>query len=78
MKTIFSNKQYCAQMLFKTVRATNCNMLSALVSHKISPELTYAGLVQALEEHFCPKKNVIVLHYKFISIYQGKNQTIQD
>lgn len=64
------------QMLLIPIGVTQYNVLSASVSPKISPELTFAELVKASEEHVCPKKNVIGLQHKFLLTYQGGNQTI--
>ena len=78
MKNIYSNKQYCAQMLLNSIGAPTYNVLSALVAPKIPSELTYEELVKAFEEHVCPKENVLVSQHKFLSTYQTENQSIPD
>ncbi|XP_037931379.1 uncharacterized protein K02A2.6-like [Teleopsis dalmanni] len=41
-------------------------------------ELPYNTIIQALEDHLCPKRNVLVSQHKFLSIYQQENESIAE
>jgi hypothetical protein len=67
MKKITSNRQWCAQMFLNSPGASNYNMLSALLSPRTPPELTYDELMNTFEVHLCPKKNILVSQHHFPS-----------
>jgi len=78
MKNIFSNKNFCHQMLLNSIGSTHFKILVAIVAPKEINEFTYDQLMKKLEEYLCPKVNVLVAQHKFLSLYQTKGNLYQN
>ncbi|XP_073811777.1 uncharacterized protein [Musca autumnalis] len=52
-------------------------MVSLVAPQKLN-DVQYDVLVRKLETHLCPKKNVFVLQHRFLSTYQGEDQTLSE
>jgi len=78
MNQLLQNKELSAKILLNSIGATHYNMLSALVSPKVPNELTYDELINAIETHLSPKKNILVSQNQFLLKYQGQNQSIPE
>lgn len=65
-------------MLFNSIGATYYNTLSALVAPSLPNTLEYSNLMEILEKHLCPKKNILVAQHRFLSTYQNENQSIAE
>lgn len=78
MKGIANNKVYCAKLLLNSIGAKSFNMVAALASPKSLDEIDYEELLQLLEGHLSPKKNVLVAQHQFLSKYQLETQSISE
>lgn len=78
MKNIFDNKEYCARLLLNSIDAKNFNMITALAAPKIVSEMKYKELIELLEKHLAPKKNIFVAQHQFLSKYQTQQQSISE
>ncbi|XP_039315549.1 uncharacterized protein LOC120360052 [Solenopsis invicta] len=78
IKGVASDKALCAKMLLNSIGATYYNMLAALVAPQMPTMLEYQNLVEVLEKHLCPKKNILVAQHRFLSTYQNENQSLAE
>ncbi|XP_037821697.1 uncharacterized protein LOC119610521 [Lucilia sericata] len=78
MKAISTNNEYCAKLLLNSIGAKLFNMVSALAAPKALNEVQYGELLQLLETHLSPKKNVLVTQHQFLSKYQSEGQSIAE
>lgn len=78
MKGIADNKEYCAKLLLNSIGAKNFNMVAALASPRPLNDIKYDELLQLLEGHLSPKKNVLVVQHQFLSKYQMEKQSISE
>ncbi|KAJ8878861.1 hypothetical protein PR048_019450 [Dryococelus australis] len=74
MKKVSSDKKYCAQLILNSIGAINFN----IISPKQPSELTYAELMEMLEKHLAPKRNILVVQHQFLSKCQTNEQNIAD
>lgn len=68
----------CAQLLLNSIGASNYNMLTALVAPQDVSKLKYDEIIEVLEAHLCPKRNVLVAQHSFLSNYQKESESIAD
>ncbi|XP_073832659.1 uncharacterized protein [Musca autumnalis] len=78
MRDALKDKKLCHQMLINSIGSTNFKLMVSLVSPKKLPEVSYDELVQKLEAHLCPKKNILVLQHRFLCTYQSEEQSIAE
>lgn len=78
MKNIINDKSYCVKLLFNSIGAKNFNAIAALAAPKAPNELQYDELMDLLEEHLAPKKNILVAQHQFLSKYQTEQQSIAE
>lgn len=78
MKNVSSNEAYCAKLLLNSIGAETFNVVTALVAPKVLGEMSYGDLLQTMEAHLAPKKNVLVAQHQFLCKYQKEQQSIGD
>lgn len=78
MKGVFQDKTLCSQLLLNSVGSANYQLIVSLVAPKSPSEYTYNELISKIENHLCPKKNVLVAQHQFLTIYQQENQSIAE
>lgn len=78
LKDVFSNKDMCAKLLLQYVGSSNYSLLSTLAAPKNINDLKYEEIINLFQNHFCPKKNILVEQHKFLNEIQNENQNVTD
>ncbi|XP_050516024.1 zinc finger protein 420-like [Diabrotica virgifera virgifera] len=78
IKHVFDDKKFALDLLLNSIGSATFSMLSSLVApHKIR-DFDYNTIVKKLDNRLNPKKNILVLQHKFLSLYQQENQSISE
>lgn len=65
-------------MLINSIGSVHFKLLVSLISPKQLNEVDYHGIMEKLETHLCPKRNILVSQHRFLSTYQSESQTIAE
>ncbi|XP_036346138.1 uncharacterized protein K02A2.6-like [Rhagoletis pomonella] len=78
MKGVFTNKVLCHQMLINSIGSVHFKLIVSLIAPKSLNEVEYKDIIEKLEAHLCPKRNILVSQHRFLSTYQNEGQTIAE
>ncbi|XP_058984042.1 uncharacterized protein LOC101895609 isoform X2 [Musca domestica] len=78
MRDAIKDKTLCHQMLINSIGSTHFKLMVSLVAPKKLADVSYDELVQKLEAHLCPKKNILVLQHRFLCTYQSEDQSLAE
>lgn len=76
LRGIRENKNLWAKELLLHIGPKLHGVLWSLTASEKPADMTYDNLVNILEEHLCPKPNVIVQQHRFLSKIQREGETI--
>lgn len=78
MKNVSTDKEMCRHLLINSIGAEGYKVLCSVAAPNDPSMVDYDTLIAKIEQHLCPKVNILVEQHRFFNCVQGAKQSIAE